>query len=467
MNNFLPQNNLFFELKKFSRESLKTLKLGFPLIISQLLLTMIEFVDSVMAGNLSSTDLAGFAIASAVYHPVFLLVLGILIPISSIIAQLFGSDKPEEIVNNLIQALWLSQFLAFLSILFLTNVESILYRIGYEKEVSIIVTAYLNALCWGIPPVYAFFAFRMFIEGLSITRPAMNLLIIGLGIKIVLNYIFMFGNLNSPALGIVGAGWATSIVHWVIFISMLVFFLRSKVFLKYRKYFLFSKPAWTHLKEILKIGIPHGLGVIAETGLFTMVSLFIGTFGVTSIAGHQIALNVASVTFMVPMGLSIAISIRVGQAIGKSDFRKMSYVGHSGILLCTLFMALVAGVFVVIPEIIAGLYTDDLKVKSLAVNLLYLAAVFQISDGIQVSALGALRGLKDTRIPFLTNVFAYWFIGFPLAYLIGIQNKVGPEGMWVGLITGLSVAAFLHTFRFRIISKRFINIKIIKRSIKH
>jgi len=450
----MRQKNLFFDLKNFFQESSKLLKLGFPLIVSQLLLVMIEFVDSVMAGNVSSIDLASFAIASAIYHPIFLLVLGILIPLSSIIAQLFGSEKPKEIVKNVIQSLWLSQFLAFLSIFFLKNIEPILFRIGYEEDVRRIVVDYLSALCWGIPPIYAFLALRMFIEGLSITRPTMNLLIIGLVFKIVLNYVLMFGNLNFPALGIVGAGWATVITHWLIFFLMLVFCLKSKKFFKYRKYLLFDGPAWKYLKEILKIGVPHGMGVAAETGLFTIVSLFIGTFGVTAIAGHQIALNVASVTFMVPMGLSIAISIRVGQAIGKGNYGEMNYAGYTGILLCALFMIFTAGVFVLVPEVIVGLYTDDFKVRNLAVNLLYLAAVFQISDGLQVGALGALRGLKDTRVPFLTNVFSYWCVGLPLAYIIGVHNKVGPEGMWVGLITGLSVAAFLHNLRFRIFTKR-------------
>ena len=454
MNFFTKINDIPYKLKKFFHESFLILKLGLPLVVTQLLMTMIEFIDSIMAGNISSVDLAALAIALAIYHPVFLLVLGILIPLSSIIAQFFGARNLKEIVNNAIQGFWLSQIFAFLSIMFLSNVDNFLYKFGYEEEVIRITTDYLKALCWGIPSLYAFLVLRLFAEGLSITRPTMYFSIIGLVLKVFLNYILMFGLYGFPHLGTVGAGWATTITQWIMLIMILIFIARSHLFIKYRKLFVFRKPESSYLKEILRVGMPHGLGIAAETGLFTAVSLIIGTFGVNAVAGHQIAINVASLTFMIPMGISIAISIRVGLAIGKYNFKDAEYIGRIGIFICVSIMAISSLVFIMIPEIIVKFYTDDTNLNQQAVKLIYMAAIFQISDGMQVGALGALRGLKDTRIPFITNVFSYWLIGLPSAYIFGIHYKFGPIGMWMGLIIGLSIAALLHTWRFKILSKR-------------
>ena len=453
----MKQYKLYSRLKRFSHESSLTLKLGLPVIIAHLLQTMMQFVDTIMAGHVSSNDLAGLAIATALYHPVFLLMLGILISLGSIIAQLFGAEKQEEIATNVIQGLWLSQALAFISILILANLEPVLYWMDYEPEVIRVTSGYLKALCWGMPPVYAFLVLRMFSEGMSITRPTMYISLIGLGANIISNYALMFGHFGFPALGAVGAGWTTSMVHWVMFCAMLIFCLKASMFASYQKFIAFSRPSWLYLREILRIGIPNGFGIAAEVGLFATVSLLMGTFGVTAIAGHQVAISVASLTFMLPMGLSIAISIRVGQAKGRGNYVDTRYIGYAGILLSILIMFVTATFFILFPEVIVALYSDDLEVRTLAVQLLYMAAIFQLSDGMQVGALGALRGLKDTLVTFVTNVVAYWGIGLPIAYLVGFYFNYGPVGMWVGLIVGLSVAAVLHSWRFRVLTRRLLS----------
>ena len=461
----MKQYKLYSRLKRFSHESSLTLKLGLPVIIAHLLQTMMQFVDTIMAGHVSSNDLAGLAIATALYHPVFLLMLGILISLGSIIAQLFGAEKQEEIATNVIQGLWLSQALAFISILILANLEPVLYWMDYEPEVIRVTSGYLKALCWGMPPVYAFLVLRMFSEGMSITRPTMYISLIGLGANIISNYALMFGHFGFPALGAVGAGWTTSMVHWVMFCAMLIFCLKASMFASYQKFIAFSRPSWLYLREILRIGIPNGFGIAAEVGLFATVSLLMGTFGVTAIAGHQVAISVASLTFMLPMGLSIAISIRVGQAKGRGNYVDTRYIGYAGILLSILIMFVTATFFILFPEVIVALYSDDLEVRTLAVQLLYMAAIFQLSDGMQVGALGALRGLKDTRVPFVTNVVAYWGIGLPIAYLVGFYFNYGPVGMWVGLIVGLSVAAVLHSWRFRVLTRRLLSQPEAKKSL--
>ena len=455
---------LFSNLKRFGYESLQTLKLGTPVIIAQLLQVMMQFVDTVMAGHISSNDLAGLAIATALYHPVFLLMLGILFAVRAIISQLYGGGNSSEITANVIQGLWLSQALALISICILVYPEPVLNLMGYESEVIRVAGEYLRALCWGMPAVYAYIVLRTFNEGLSYTRPNMYISLLGLGINIIGNYTLMFGHFGFPALGAVGAGWSTSLVHWVMFAVLLVYCLKSTLFKSYRNYVSFKRPAWLYLREILRIGIPNGFSLTAEVGMFAMVSLMIGTFGATAMSGHQIAINIASVTFMVPLGLSIAISIRVGQAKGRGNSRDARYIGFAGIFLCIIVMAVTASIFILVPENIVGFYTYEENVRTLAVQLLYMAAIFQLSDGMQVGALGALRGLKDTRVPFLANVLAYCGMGLPMAYLLGFHFHFGPVGMWVGLIAGLSIAGVMHCWRFQILTRRLLNLPYLEKS---
>ena len=263
---------LFSNLKRFGYESLQTLKLGTPVIIAQLLQVMMQFVDTVMAGHISSNDLAGLAIATALYHPVFLLMLGILFAVRAIISQLYGAGNSSEITANVIQGLWLSQALALISICILVYPEPVLNLMGYESEVIRVAGEYLRALCWGMPAVYAYIVLRTFNEGLSYTRPNMYISLLGLGINIIGNYTLMFGHFGFPALGAVGAGWSTSLVHWVMFAVLLAYCLKSTLFKSYRNYVSFKRPAWLYLREILRIGIPNGFSLTAEVGMFAMVS---------------------------------------------------------------------------------------------------------------------------------------------------------------------------------------------------
>ena len=458
---------LFSNLKRFGSESLQNLKLGIPVIIAQLLQVLMQFVDTVMAGHISSNDLAGLAIATALYHPVFLLMLGILFAVREIISQLYGAGNSSEITANVIQGLWLSQALALISICILAYPETVLNLMGYESKLISIAGEYLRALCWGMPAVYAYIVLRTFNEGLSYTRPNMYISLLGLGINIIGNYTFMFGHFGFPSLGTVGAGWSTSLVHWVMLAVLLAYCLKSTLFKSYRNFLYFKKPNWLYLREILRIGIPNGFSLTAEVGMFAVVSLMIGTFGATAISGHQIAINIASVAFMIPLGLSIAISIRVGRAKGSGNSKDTGYIGFTGIILCIIFTALTASIFILVPEYIIGLYTSEGNVRILAVQLLYMAAIFQLSDGMQVGALGALRGLKDTKIPFLVNFLAYCGIGLPIAYLLGFHFQFGPVGMWIGLIAGLSIAGVMHCWRFQILTRRLLNLPYHEKSADH
>ncbi len=449
-------NLVINQFNRFTADAKKTLWLGLPIIIAHLLQMSMVFVDTIMVGNVSSQNLAALALATAIYSPVFLLMLGVFLALGSIISQLYGAGKTEEIMKNMVQGFWLSQLLAFISILALLNLGAVLHLMNYDPELIQIAEGYLSAICWGMPPLYAYLVLRMFAEGLSMTRPSMFIAFVGLLTNMMGNYTLIFGHFGFPALGAVGAGYATSLVHITMFAAILLFFLKASIFQKYRDLFYFSKPIWVYLRKILVIGIPNGLSIAFEVGLFSAVALFMGTFGVVAIASHQIAINIASVTFMVPMGLSNAITIRVGQEIGKQNYSNARFSGYSGVILCIMVMAVAASLFIFIPELLIGLYTKEEQVMNLAVQLLFMAAIFQLSDGMQVGAIGALRGLNDTRVPLAVNILAYWGIGLPLAYGAGVYLNYGPTAMWGGLIAGLSVAAVLHSWRFRILTQRLV-----------
>ncbi|MGF1671175.1 MAG: MATE family efflux transporter, partial [Balneolaceae bacterium] len=350
--------------------------------------------------------------------------------------------------KNARQVLWLSQILAIPSFFILRNLEFIMIFLDVSREVIPVADGYLKAISWGIFPVYAFGALRYFSEGLSVTRPAMYVALSGLIVNIPANYILMYGKLGFPRLGAVGTGYASAIVFVVMFAAMLVFTFR---FQSYKRFEIFKKFRWPEIKyfrEMIQIGVPIGISSTMEVTLFALISLLMGSIGTAAVAGHQVAINFAAMAFMVPFGLSIAISARVGNAAGKKNLSEARFRGFVGIAICSLFMSFTALIMFLVPEIIVSIYTDDVEVVNIAVQLLYMAAIFQISDGLQVSGFGALRGLKDTKTPMFVNLFAYWIIGLPVAWLLGFTFNYGPQGLWVGLIFGLTIAAILHNGRF-------------------
>jgi MATE family multidrug resistance protein len=262
------------------------------------------------------------------------------------------------------------------------------------------------------------------------------------------NYVLMYGKLGLPALGAVGCGVATAIVMWLM-LGFMAFYIRShREYERFQPFSKFELPAWPEVRGLVRLGAPIAVSMFMEASLFSTAALVLGSMGAVAVAGHQIALNVASVTFMIPLGLAMAITARVGQAMGRGDAASARYTGFVGIILAGMFMALSAVCIFLFPGSIATLYTRDSSVHDMAVQLLFAAAIFQISDGLQVSSSGALRGLKDTKTPMLITVIAYWLIGFPLGYTLAVRLNGGPQAMWIGFIFGLTTAAVLLSSRF-------------------
>lgn len=442
----LTQKNTY--KKDFKAEAGTLLKIGLPVIIAQILQMSMSFVDTIMAGRLSPEDLAAVAVGSSILLPFVVLCLGCMMAVNPIVAQNVGGRQFRQIGKNARQVLWLSQILALPSFFILRNLDVGLEFMNVTEEIIPIATGYLKAISWGIFPAYAYGGLRYFNEGLSVTRPAMYVALIGTLVNIPANYVLMFGKLGFPQLGAVGTGYASSIVFFVMFLTMLIFTYNFKPYLRFGIFDRFRWPEKKYLKELLSIGIPIGISTTMEVTMFAVVSLLISTISTIAIAGHQVAINFASMTFMIPFGLSIAITARVGQSIGRKRPNEARFRGYIGVVMSTMIMACTALIMLLFPELITSIYTSDSGVTEIAVQLIYMAAIFQISDGLQVSGFGALRGLKDTKIPMYVNLFAYWIVGLPLAYYLGFIADYGATGMWVGLIAGLTIAGILHNIRF-------------------
>lgn len=435
------------------REAGLTLKIGIPVIIAQLLQMSMNFVDTVMAGNLSAEDLAAVAVGGAVFFPFIMLAAGILMAVTPIVAQLVGGRRLKEIGTNVRQGLWLSQMLALPLFLLIRNLGFVMELMDVTEVIIPLAMGYIRAFSWGVFPLCAFMALRYFNEGMSVTRPSMYIALLGVLVNIPGNYVLMYGKLGFPAMGAVGCGYASAIVILVMFCAMLAFTLKHP---PYRRFGIFEdlrRPDWRYIGEILRVGIPIGLSSTMEVTMFAVVSLLMGSLSTVAVAGHQVAINFSAMTFMVPFGLATAITTRVGNAAGKKTWQEARHRGFTGITLATLFMCVTAVIMFTMPGVIASIYTDDPAVREVAVGLLYMAAIFQISDGLQVSGYGALRGLKDTTVPMYVNLVAYWIIGLPLGYYLGIVREIGPQGLWMGLIAGLTVAAVLHNARFYLLTR--------------
>jgi MATE family multidrug resistance protein len=278
--------------------------------------------------------------------------------------------------------------------------------------------------------------------------------VFALGCNVFLNWVLMYGHFGMPAMGAVGCGLASAITMWLIGIILAVYMLTQPIYKPLNLLRRLPPPRVGVLGEILALGIPIAVTITAEAGLFNAVAVLMGTRGTEITAAHQIAINFAATTFMVPLALSSAITVRVGYELGAGNPARARYAGGFGIFVCAAFMTCSAVFMLIFRDAIVSLYTDDPVVSNIAVSLLLMAAVFQIADGTQIGGAGALRGYKDTRLPMLINTFAYWVLAFPLAYLAAVTYELPPNYIWGGFVVGLSCAAILLAFRYARVSRR-------------
>ncbi|MFT3790819.1 MAG: MATE family efflux transporter [Rudaea sp.] len=433
----------------FGRELRDTLVLALPLIAGQLSAIGMNVVDTMLAGHYDAHTLAAVAVGAGVWTLAIVSGIGVMMSVPPSVAQLAGAGRRAEIGPLFRQALWLALLLGLGLLLFVRFVgPQLLGGFGVDPGIVEDTTKFLHAVAWGAPALTVYFAMRGLSEGLSLTRPTMYFGLLGLFVLAPIGYTLMYGKLGFAPHGAQGSGAATALVLWIEVGAFALYLHRRRNYRDIAPFARFEAPRWREIGALLRLGVPMGVALLMEAGLFVCTALLIASLGAVTVASHQVAINVASVTFMVPLGLAMATTVRVGNAVGRGDARGVRAAGLAGMALSlgTQFVASTA--MAVFPRAIAHLYTDDAAVAALAARLLVLAAVFQFSDGIQVTAGGALRGLKDTTMPMIITGLAYWAIGMPVGYWLAFRCGYGARGMWMGLVAGLTAAAVLLTLRF-------------------
>jgi len=436
---------------RVSTEVRALLGLAFPIIISQVATTAMGFVDAVMAGRVGPRDLAAVALGNSIWIPVFLLMLGILLATTPKVAQRFGANSHQEIGPIVRQALWLALITGLCAAFILLAAEPLLHLMNVAPDLIEPCMGYLHGIASGMPAAGLYCVLRNFSDGLGRTRPSMVLGLCALALNIPINYVFIYGHLGVPAMGGVGCGWATAIVMWFMALGMVAWTWRGAVYQSSRVYSHFEWPQWAIIKRLLSVGLPIGIAVFAESSIFAVIALLIGSLGATVVAGHQIALNFSSLVFMIPYSLGMAITVRVGQALGRQQPREARFVAGVGMGTALVWACISASLILLLRQQIATVYTADPMVIEVATMLLMFAALYQFSDVIQVTAAGALRGYQDTRVTMILTLFAYWGIGLPVGYALGLTDWLGPangpSGLWQGLIVGLTCAALMLSVR--------------------
>jgi len=443
-----------FNSSEYRLQGKALLRLAGPLMVNNLAVAGMQVADAMMAGSLGAKELAAVAVGGSFWFLGFSLCLGILMAISPIVARHFGAKRYDLIGSYTRQGLYLAVVLGVPLILigqFAT--APLLELFGIDREFRQLTVGYVGAISFGAPGIFAFLALRFTTEGIGHTRPIMYSSVFALTANVFLNYVLMFGKFGAPALGAVGCGYASAITMWLVMIALGSYMALSPF---YKRFQLFARLAPLRLsafKDIFQLGIPIAVTITAEAGLFSAISILMGTRGTAITAAHQIAISFATATFMIPLALSAATTIQVDHMLGRGRTRDARLSGILGIIFCAGFMAFSATLLLVFRNFVVGLYTSDVAVTGIAVSLLLVAGIFQIADGVQVGAAGALRGYKDTTVPMVINIFAFWVLAFPLAYLAAITYRAPPNYVWGGFIVGLGVAAILLTWRYKRISR--------------
>ena len=434
----------------FGREVRTTAILAAPLVAGHLSTGLIGFVDSVIAGHHGTETLAAVAVGAALWALPMMLPMGTLMSLPPAVSQLDGSGRREGIGTLFRQSLWLAAALGVLMWAFLGLVVLGLEPMGIAPEVRPGARDFLHGIRWGAPALTLYLAMRYLSDGLHWTLPTMVLGFGGLLLLVPLGYALTFGVpwASIPEMGAGGLGIASATMLWAQALGFAVYLWWSPRFAALGLFDRFEWPRRAPIAGLLRTGLPIGVTVAMEGGLFIVTALLIGRLGAVEVAAHQIALNVSALCFMIPFGLAEATTVRVGHALGRSNADAVRRAAFAGYALALGTQAVSAVLLLLGNETVVALYTGDAAVAALAASLLLYAAAFQFPDGIQVVSAGALRGLGDTRVPMFLAALAYWGIGMPLGAFLGLSLGWGPRGMWIGLIAGLTVAAFLLARRF-------------------
>ena len=435
-----------------------TLQLSYPVIIGQLGFIMMGVVDSIMVGTLGSAPLAAAALGNSITLLIFIVGIGVSFAVTPLVAISVGANKYSDCGIFFRQSLLVNLTFGLILMAVTLICSELLIYLDQPAEVLAPAKSYTRILGLGALPVMLFQTYKQFIEGLSVMKPAMVITILANIINAFTNWTLIFGNLGFPALGLDGAGWATFTSRSFMAISLMLYVMNKKFFKQYDVTFHFKNINLPVIKKILSLGFPSGIQYFFEVGAFAFAVIMIGWLGTEQLAAHQIAINLASISFMVVLGLSIAGGIRVGNAVGEKNVTRVRRAGFTSIFLALCIMAVSGLIFIIFRNYLPTLYIDDETVISIASSLLIIAALFQLSDGVQAIGIGILRGLTDVKIPTVITFVAYWVVGLPIGYFLAFELGWDVQGVWIGLLAGLTTSAILLTLRFNTKSKHIITV---------
>lgn len=427
----------------------KNFILAWPVTVSQVGHIMVAVADSVMVGRLGSIPLAAVSLANGIFAVIMVFGIGLAFGITPLIANADGAKSHEKISPVVQAGFWINTFAGLILFLMVLAGTYLLPYLGQDPEVVQKSTHYLRILGFSMLPFLVFFTFKQYAEGLSNTREAMYITVSVNLLNVLLNYLLIFGKWGFPALGIDGAGYATLISRVVMAFAMYVFVKKAKLFSHIPLNLKLIGVQWNQAKQILKIGIPTGLQYIFEVSAFAMAAVFIGMVSATQLAAHQIALNLASITYMAATGLAATATIRMGNQLGMKSLSGLKLALKTIIIMTIGIMGLSGIVLLIFHKSLPYFYTDEVAVTAIASTLIIVAVFFQISDGLQAVALGALRGMADVKIPTYITLAVYWGLALPGAYLFGVHWGYGALAVWYFLASGLTLSALLLLWRIK------------------
>lgn len=437
------------QLPRLSAEIKTTALLALPLVLGHVSTGLISFIDAVIAGHHSTSTMAAVTIGTAILWLPMLIPVGTLISLAASVSQLHGACREREIGPIFRQALWLALGLGAVMFAFLTLVPPLLPAFGIAPDIVPGATAFLHAVRWGSPALTLYFCMRYLSEGMHWTLPTMVLGLGGLLVLAPIGYVLANGKLGFPEMGAQGLGVASATMMWVQATAFMIYLRYSTRFANLQLFSRFDPPQRAAILDLLRTGFPIGITVLMQSGLFIATALLIGRLGAEQAAAHQIAINVAVLCFMVPLGVAEATTVRVGHAVGRGEPGGVQRAAKAGYAIVLVTQLLAAAALLLGQTGIASVYTNDVVVTGMASALLLFAAACLFPDGLQVLSAGVLRGMKDTKVPMYLAIVSYWCVGMPIGAGLGLGMGMGAQGMWIGMITGLACAGMLLAWRLR------------------
>ena len=426
----------------FRQEARALLQLGVPIILSQVAQIVMGLLDTVMSGHAGAFEQAVVGLGVALWIPVFIGLMSVVQAVSPLIAHHFGAGDHAAVAHDAREGIWLALYAGLLPLLLVPLAPGLLVALRIDPALAQRTGVFLWGIAMGLPAALVYRSLAFYSSSINQTRPVMVLAFVGVAVNGFLNWVLIYGHLGAPALGGAGCGWATGIGMWVSLAALAAWTAWAPVYKPFYLWHRWRLPSWAAQKRLLRLGLPMGGAGVAEVAAFCSIAVLVGRFGDVQIAAHQVALNSSALVFMFPMGISAAVTVRVGHALGAGDARAARHAAWSGIGVGLVFAALAIVPIILGRHQVAALYSSDHAVQALAANLLLFAAFWQLFDATQVTAIGGLRGYKVTVLPMVLMLCAFWGLGVPIGTWLGWHGAAGSGplqvyGFWVGLVVGL------------------------------